>query len=137
MNQLQPDILINEHDAERLDSLLERCDAHDVTTRQLQTELGRARIVPRERLPAQVVSMRSVVRFYLSTAGRELDLRLVYPRELKDPATEVSVLSPVGAALLGLSEGDTIDWLLPDGRSAQISVRKVLFQPEAAGQFDQ
>src|SRR5690606_28466711 len=111
---------INEHDADRLDSLLERSAAdNNPTVARLQAELGRARIVPRERLPAQVVSMRSVVRFYLSTAGRELDLRLVYPRELKDPANEVSVLSPVGAALLGLSEGDTIDWLMPDGRTAQ------------------
>lgn len=136
MNQRIPDIIINSHDAERLGSLLERLDAGDPTIGLLQDELARARLLPPERIPPQVVTMRSVVRFYLSTAGRELELRLVYPRELQDPAREVSVLSPVGAALLGLSEGDTIDWLLPDGREARITVNAVLFQPEAAGQYE-
>lgn len=136
MNPRTPDLIINSRDAERLGSLLERLDGSEPTIGQLQDELARACLLPPERIPPQVVTMRSVVRFYLSTAGRELELRLVYPRELQDPAQEVSVLSPVGAALLGLSAGDSIDWLLPDGREARITVTAVLFQPEAAGQYE-
>ncbi|HEY9035799.1 MAG TPA: nucleoside diphosphate kinase regulator [Pseudomonadales bacterium] len=130
-----PNIIINSHDAERLRSLLDRAAAADDTADRLEAEIDRARLLPPERIPPQTVTMRSVVRFHLSTIEHALEKRLVYPRELQDPATEVSVLSPIGAALLGLSEGDSMDWELPDHRVARITVEAVVYQPEAQGEY--
>ena len=130
-----PKIIINIHDAERLRSLLDRAPEAGHTVEQLEVEIDRARLLPPERIPRQTVTMRSVVRFHLSTIDQTLEKRLVYPRELQDPATEVSVLSPIGAALLGLSEGDSMDWELPDHRVARITVEAVVYQPEAQGEY--
>lgn len=136
MNAPLPEILVSENDIDRLDSLLDRADAHDLGSNLLRAELDRARIVPIRQLPPKVVSMRSRVKFFLSTQNRDLEMTLVYPRELQDPEREVSVLSPVGAALLGLAEGSRFDWQLGDGRSVHLIVRSVEYQPEAEGVYD-
>lgn len=128
-----PEIIINTHDAERLHNVLDHATGH--TAEQLEAEIARARLLPPDHMPPQTVTMRSVVRFRLSNTDQTLEKRLVYPRELQDPATEVSVLSPVGVALLGLSAGDSIDWQMPDKRMARISVQAVVYQPEAHGEY--
>ena len=133
MKSVLPEIIINAHDAERLHSVLDH--AVGQTAEQLEMEIARARLLPANCIPPQTVTMRSVVQFHLSTTGQVLEKRLVYPRELQDPATQVSVLSPVGAALLGLSEGDSIEWQVPEGRMVSISVQAVLYQPEAHGEY--
>jgi regulator of nucleoside diphosphate kinase len=62
-------------------------------------------------------------------------LTLVYPRDADGSAHKVSVLAPVGSALLGLRVGETIDWPMPGGRSARLQVLAIRYQPEAAGEL--
>src|SRR5512146_2297378 len=88
---------------------------------QLETELDRAVVVPREELPADVVTMNSRVVFEDET-GRRRDIHLVYPWEAAPERGRISILAPVGVALLGLSIGQEIDWPMPNGRTASLRI---------------
>lgn len=132
---MHPDITISTVDLHRLDLLLDRLPAAQSTTRdRLSDELARAAVVEPWHMPPRVVTMNSKVRFRLAGAGAEFCRTLAYP---KDAGTDehVSVLSPVGSALLGLAEGDRIDWMHADGRTIGVEVLEVVWQPERAGAF--
>ena len=98
----------------------------------LQAELGRAKIVPAEDVPRDVVTMNS--RALLQLDDEEMEVTLVYPEDADHRAGKLSVCSDVGTAILGYREGDAFDWRMPD-RTRHIRIGKVLYQPEAAGNF--
>ena len=134
-----PPITISRHDLLRLRRLLANptvrgTDAADA----LDDELERAAVVDPDALPPDVVSMNSRVRLQERRSARELELTLVFPGV--DPGATgqdcVSVLAPVGSALLGLAVGQDIEWPLPGGRVAELRVLEILYQPEAMGHFD-
>jgi regulator of nucleoside diphosphate kinase len=79
--------------------------------------------------------MNSQVKFRDLTTGEIRTRTLVYPAQMTDSATQLSVLAPVGAALIGLRAGDTIHWELPGGASTHLEVLELLWQPEAAGEY--
>jgi regulator of nucleoside diphosphate kinase len=123
-------IIITDADHERLLSVL---DQHDTpVSESLEAELQRATIVPREEVPPGVVTMNSEVVYEDSATGTRRTIRLVYPNDANAAAGRVSVLAPVGAALLGLHVGQEIDWAVPRGIK-RIRVVEVRYQPEAAG----
>jgi regulator of nucleoside diphosphate kinase len=93
-------------------------------------------IVDRAELPADVVSMSSRVTFVDECSGQRREVTLVYPARAHPAAGRLSVLAPLGAALLGLSVGQTIEWPLPGGRTARVRIEAVHYQPEAAGDLD-
>ncbi len=131
----RPAIIINELDAERLDALLEQpAFADSDIAKALTSELDRADIVSPQEIPADVVTMNSNVRFRDLQNGEEYVRTLVYPASLKDSTAQISVMAPIGAALLGLRVGNSIIWQLPNGET-QIEVLELLYQPEAAGEF--
>lgn len=130
----RPAIIISERDAELLDRLLEKpANASLPVAKALNEELDRATTVPAAEIPANVVTINSQVEFRNLRNGETWIRTLVYPQNLSDSQTQISVLAPVGAALLGLKEGDNIEWALPAGVSTHIEVIKVLCQPETAG----
>lgn len=132
----KPTIIINELDAERLDALLSRAEyANSPIAVALNAELDRADIVTPEEIPADVVSMNSQVTFIDLKNGEELTRTLVYPASAKDSTLHISVMAPIGAALLGLKVGDEISWTLPNGTETQIKVKALVYQPEAAGEL--
>ncbi|MGL4859270.1 MAG: nucleoside diphosphate kinase regulator [Enterobacteriaceae bacterium] len=132
---LRPAIVINELDAERLDVLLEQpAFAESEIADKLKDELDRAEILSPQEIPADIVTMNSQVRFRDLLNGEEYVRTLVYPASLKDSAAQISVMAPIGAALLGLRVGSNIIWQLPNGET-QIEVLEILYQPEAAGEF--
>lgn len=132
----KPNIIINELDAERLDKLLEQpAYADSAIAAALNDELDRADILPPEEIPANVVTMNSRIRFIDLTSEKESIRTLVYPASLKDSAEQLSVMAPMGAALLGLSVGTEISWEMPNGDSARIKVLEIIYQPEAAGEL--
>jgi regulator of nucleoside diphosphate kinase len=94
-------------------------------------ELSRAHIVESDRIAPNIVTMRSEVLFRDEETGRERAVTLVYPREHAGQDSALSVLTPLGAALIGLSEGQTISFETIDGRSRRVAIVKVLNQPEA------
>lgn len=132
----RPAIIINDLDAERLDRLLEQPQYATLPVAQaLNAELDRAEMRSPEAIPADVVTMNSRVKFRDLTSGEEHVRTLVYPTNLTDSDSQLSVMAPVGAALLGVRVGDTIDWTLPNGNQTNLEVLALEFQPEAAGEF--
>lgn len=99
----RPAIILNELDAARLDTLLEQpAFASLPVAEALNNELDRAEMLSPENMPADVVTMNSRVKFRDLSSKEEHVRTLVYPASLKDSAAELSVMAPIGAALLGL-----------------------------------
>ena len=130
-----PKIVLSSLDLDRLDQLLSRLPAKDPARLQLEQELDRGAVVEPAAMPANVVTMNSTVRLRLLKTGEEPCLTLVYPKDLDATGDKVSVLAPVGSALLGLSEGDQIHWPMPDGEIQPIQVLQLVYQPERSGQL--
>lgn len=132
----RPPIIINRLDAERLQRLIDEADDKDLAVaHSLEEELARGEVVDPEQIPEDVVSMCSQVQFTDLARNRQIIRTLVYPHALADTEDGISVMAPVGAALIGLRIGDTIDWPLPGGREARLRIDAILWQPEREGQF--
>lgn len=111
-------IIVTEPDASRLQSLVRRQDeaGHDQEhVEELSVELERALVVAPERMPADVVTMNSRVRVLDLTTGARQEFELVYPADANVSAHRVSVLAPLGIALLGYRAGDELEWRMPGG----------------------
>ena len=96
--------------------------------------MDRATVVKPVDVPPDVVTMNSTIRFVDDSNGAEFEFTLVYPADAGKPDT-ISVLAPVGSALLGLSVGQSIAWQVPGGRELDLRVLAVVRQPEAMGEF--
>ncbi|SFU69256.1 nucleoside diphosphate kinase regulator [Halomonas korlensis] len=132
----RPTIIINRLDADRLQRLIDEADDKDqAVARSLEEELARGEVIDPEQIPADVVSMCSQVQFTDLERDRQIIRTLVYPHALATTEDGISVMAPVGAALLGLRIGDTIDWPLPGGREVRLRIDAILWQPEREGQF--
>lgn len=128
-------ITMSRLDWARLDRLLNSEPHHrESSLDALRDELDRANIIESVEMPPDVASMNSTVKFVDDATGANFELMLVYPDAAGTPGT-VSVLAPVGSALLGLSVGQSIDWQLPDGRTAHLRVLEIIRQPEAMGLY--
>jgi regulator of nucleoside diphosphate kinase len=126
----QDKLIVTSRDFDRLERLLESLPASSFPGKAaLQEELSRAEIVEPEDVPPDVVTMNSVVRFRLAETGEEFRQRLVYPKE-GEGSDRISILAPVGSALLGLSVGDELEWPLSGGRISTVKVVEVVHQPE-------
>jgi regulator of nucleoside diphosphate kinase len=126
-----PQIYLTQTD---MDRLLKLVDAQPgKRPEQLERELVRASVVPRNEIPEDVVTMNSRVVFENETTGERREVTLVFPANADIEAGRISVLVPVGTALLGMREGQSIDWELPGGEKQRYRIVKVPFQPEAAG----
>ena len=126
INVATPNIVVSTKDASRLESMLASAgtDAGDVA-RELEVELARAEYREPNDMPGDVVMMGSHVRCIDESTGEQHDVTLVYPHDADFAAGRVSILAPVGAALLGLSVGQTIQWPLPGGRTTRLTVAAV------------
>lgn len=130
-----PPITVSSLDLERIEELLES-DAYKRLPGidALQAELNRASVVDPEEVPADLVTMNSTVVVLDEELNVQSELTLVYPGSA--PADNpVSVLAPVGSALLGLSVGQSISWPVPSGRELRLRVVGIKNQPEASGQY--
>src|SRR5690606_6884419 len=123
-------IILSSRDLARLERILE--SATGPVAEALEDELVRADVREPGAIPADVVTMNSQV-VCVDADGNEQTVRLVFPNEADAATGKVSVLAPVGAALLGLTAGQSIEWPLPGGRTTRMRVDRVLYQPEAAG----
>lgn len=95
----------------------------------LLDEIARAETVKADRLSADIVTMNSIVEFQDDTSGSSRTVQLVYPGDADISAGRISILTPVGAGLIGLGEGHVIDWPDRDGRERPLAILKVT-QPE-------
>lgn len=133
----QPSIVVSSLDLDRLALLLDNVDRKQYpAASQLERELDRADVLEPADMPADVITMNSRARFVDETSRQEHEMTLVYPKDADGSADKVSILAPVGSALLGLSVGQTIDWPTPGGgHTHYIRVLAICFQPEAAGEM--
>ena len=129
-------LIISDVDRERLEALI---DSARVGSRMredylaaLEGELGRAHVVPAGEVPEDVVTMNSVVRLLDLDSGETEEYELVYPTDADMEHGRISVLAPIGTAILGYRVGDVIEWPVPTGLR-RLRVEEVLCQPERAG----
>lgn len=136
---LDHEIVVTEFDQTRLRNLLEgvrRWNARDRThVDHLEAELDRADVVLPVDVPFDVVTMNSEVAVRDMDSNEQMTFAVVFPSDADVNRQRISVLAPMGTAVLGYRVGDTIDWKVP-GRTRRLKIEGVLFQPEAAGQFD-
>ncbi len=116
-------VTICERDAARIAAVIAR--SHCPENHMLHDEIDAATVVPDAALPPDVVSMGAKVTFRDQTSSEEVTVRLVFPDELETENQAVSILAPVGAALIGLRVGEEIEWPMPNGRSRTLFVVSV------------
>lgn len=126
--QQNPAIVVTAFDFERLEKLIASRRKSDETA-ALAAELERATIVDANELRPGIATMNSVVCFDDEETGERHEITLVYPHQADVERGRISVLAPVGAALLGLSAGQTISWPVPSGRPRRFRVVEVLPPP--------
>ena len=133
MNAQTP-IIITRVDLQRLERLLDSLEEYGPGAEALEQELARAQVVGHDEVPAGVVTMNSRVHCREEASGKDYHLTLVYPQDAGGEG-RVSILAPVGSALLGLSVGQHIDWPAPGGKQLKLTLLAVEYQPEAAGEL--
>lgn len=99
----------------------------------LERELSRAEVIDDSKVPPDVATLRSHLVFHDEETGRDWVVTLGHPADVFTREDAISVLSPIGAALIGLSEGQSIEFQTADERSRRIALVRVLFQPRSAG----
>jgi regulator of nucleoside diphosphate kinase len=130
----KPEITLSRLDADRLERLLDAMENKNFPgCIELENEILRAHIVEPEQVPPTVVTMNSSVRFRVESSEAEFSLKLVYPKDADGSNEKISILAPVGSALLGLKEGDQITWPAPGGKSTRVKIIEVTYQPERSG----
>lgn len=134
MNAATPPIVISSLDLERIEALLESPQYRNFPgAAALRTEIERASILEPKDMPPDVVTMNSVVTVVDEGANERHQLTLVYPRDSDGDPGKVSVLAPVGSAILGLRVGEAIRWPMPGGREVALRIAEITYQPEASG----
>lgn len=126
--QNQEKLIMTQADFEMLSEIVN--STRSERTVLLEEELGRASIVSAHELPSDVVSMNSTLSFLDLDSGKESVMTLVYPNEANIEENKISILAPIGSALIGLRVGQIINWPVPSGKEKRIKVLSVLSQPE-------
>jgi regulator of nucleoside diphosphate kinase len=128
--------VLTELDHARLVGLLARLTAsrHLEATQSAHDLVETAPTLPAQAVPPDLITMRTRIQL-CDDAGREHELTLAYPAEANAAQGHISVLSPLGLSLLGCREGQTIQWQGPDRVVHHGTVARILYQPEAAGDF--
>jgi regulator of nucleoside diphosphate kinase len=132
-------IVLTSRDNEKLRALIQNSisvlNPNRAELVSLLAELDRAEVVEPEKIPAGVVTMNSVILIKDLDSSKEEEYRLVFPPQADIRKGSISILAPVGIAILGYKEGDSIEWKVPGGLR-RLKILKVTYQPEAAGDFD-
>ena len=102
---------------------------------KLVNELESAMLVEPQQIPADVVTMNSVVKISFVGEERQQEFRIVYPNEADFKSKKVSIFSPVATALIGFRIGDLIEWMVPGGMK-KIKIDGISYQPESAGDYN-
>ena len=102
---------------------------------KLLSELDSAKIVEPQAIPSDVVTMNSIVRLSFLNSNKQVQFQIVYPERANLKENKISIFSPIATALIGYKVGDEIEWIVPAGLS-RLKIDEIVYQPEAAGEFD-
>lgn len=125
-------IKITDYDLERIEEVLRTVRLEGKSYLQLENELNNAEVLFSNDMPPNVVTMNSKVRVRDMDTDEEMDVQVVFPIEENLDQGKVSVLAPIGTALLGYQSGDIIEWKVPLGIKT-LKIDQILYQPESAG----
>src|SRR5689334_6873798 len=132
-------IYITELDYNRLNGLIDRTRERNAVDKEylnkLEAELERDEDVDPKDIPTDVITMRSKVRLQDIGSSESNTYSLVFPTEADFAEGKISVLAPIGTAILGYHLGDTIEWQVPSGLR-RLKVEEILYQPESAGDHE-
>ncbi len=132
-------IFINAFDKKRLMTLIEDNailkNPDKIYLNELEKELNRGEVVEPEDIPKDVITMNSMVHLKDLGSGEEVTYTLVFPGNSDISDNKISILAPIGTALIGYRVGDIIEWEVPAGLR-RLKVEEILYQPEAAGDYD-
>lgn len=135
----QRTIFITEYDLKRLRELIADSMSTEYRNspylKQLNEELKRGRVVAPADVPPDTITMNSRALLLDLESNEEMEFTLVFPQDANPAEGKISILAPIGTAMLGYREGDTFTWSVPDGLR-KIKVVRILFQPEASGDFE-
>ncbi len=102
---------------------------------KLMEELDSAKIVEPEAIPSNVVTMNSIVKLRFLNNNTQTQFQIVYPNQANFKENKISIFSPIATALIGYKVNDEIEWLVPAGLT-KIKVEEIIYQPEAAGDYN-
>ena len=132
-------IYITELDLDRLKTLLQEAQHTHYRKSEylemLQMEINRAEVVSPQDIPSDVITMNSTVSLVDLDTGEEEIYTLVYPQNADLKQGKISILAPIGTAMLGYEVGDIFEWEVPAG-IRRLRVEKILYQPEASGDYN-
>lgn len=132
----QPSIFLTTKDVEKLRDLIR--EAYHTEYRGsnylklLAGEIEKASVVQPDQIPSNVITLNSKVRLVDQQTNEEMIYSLVFPEDADPSQGKISILAPIGTAMLGYKVGDTFEWDTPGGKRI-IRVEKILYQPEASG----
>ncbi|HOW27534.1 MAG TPA: nucleoside diphosphate kinase regulator [Elusimicrobiota bacterium] len=131
-------IFLTDYDAKRLNELLlggQGIDPRDqMHVGELKKEIDRGNIVSAKEIPSDIITMNSKIKITDLETGEESVYTIVYPKDADINLGKISVLAPVGTALLGYRVGDVVEWKIRDA-VRRLKVMEVIYQPEAAGDY--
>lgn len=131
-------IYITDYDLKRLKELLDVAKEFDYRGRDdlkdLKVELNRAYLLASRDIPGDVITMNSKAVLIDIDTGGEMTYTLVFPHDADIDQGQISILAPIGTAMLGCSVGDTFEWKVPAGLR-RLKVKEILYQPEASGDY--
>jgi regulator of nucleoside diphosphate kinase len=107
----------------------------DSEAEKLMNELDSAKIVEPESIPSNVVTMNSIVKLSFLNNNKKVQFQIVYPSQANIKENKISIFSPIATALIGYKVKDEIEWIVPAGLT-KIRIDEILYQPEAAGDYD-
>lgn len=135
---MNANIYLTQQDKLRLDELLDVAKHFDYRDRgdlkMLERELRRAVVVDAREVPRDVVTMNSRVEILDLGTGEKMVFTLVFPRDANLEEDKISILAPLGTAIIGYRVGNEFTWTVPHG-VRRLKVTNILYQPEAAGDF--
>lgn len=132
----KPNVIMSTLDADRLEKILDTLPPSSAKIADnLEAELARADLVEPSAVPPTVVTMNSTVRFKVESSSDEFCMTLVYPKDVDASGSKISILAPIGSAMIGLSEGDTMEWPKPGVGVLKVRIEEITYQPERAGDY--
>jgi len=129
-------IIVNSRDFTKLTQIINDTHAHggNQYLKNLAAELSNAILLDPENIPPDVITMNSKVEFTDVSESGKFVYTIVYPEDADTENGRLSVLAPIGIALLGYRAGDTVTWKVPAGIK-KFQIEKILYQPEANGDY--
>ena len=131
-------IYITDSDIKRLSELIkvarEFGKEDEIYLRDLEEELNRGKVVESKAIPENVITMNSKIRIRNLDTNEEMIFQLVFPEDADSSQEKISILAPIGTAVIGYKTDDIIEWKIPVGL-ARLKIKEILYQPEAAGDY--